>query len=59
MAKFIVGIVSTSLSHFAVDGDMTEEQAIEAARIKFANGDEEIMLGNEYEDIEKIFVDKD
>jgi hypothetical protein len=53
MTKYCVPIVYTGLSNFIVETS-SEEEAIEKARQQFAEGDVPDLLGNEYEDIERV-----
>ncbi len=56
MKTYIVGIVHTSLSHFSVKAE-NDDDALEKAKLKFRESKDEVMLGNEYDDIERTFID--
>jgi hypothetical protein len=53
MAKYEVPIIYVGLSNFIVEAE-TEEQAREKARLKFRGGEQPDVLGNEWEEIERI-----
>jgi hypothetical protein len=56
MATYIVGVVHTVLSHYTVDAE-SEEVAIKLARMCFSESEEETMLGNETDEIDRVFID--
>ena len=51
MPRYEVPIYYRGLSNYIVDAE-NEEEAMRLAKIRFANGDEDV-LGNEFETIEK------
>jgi hypothetical protein len=51
--RFIVPIHYTGLAHFSVEA-ATSEDAKEQARIAFGEGKDEVALGSEYEEIERV-----
>lgn len=58
MKTVIVSIIHKSLSHYSVEvnDDAANDIAIEKARSAFRNGEPEVFLGNESDDIEEIYV---
>lgn len=62
MAKkdFIIGIIHTELTHYAVKA-ASEDDALVEAMAAFGNGDKnaEVVLGNEYDEVDRMFVSKD
>ena len=53
---YVIGIVHTSLTHYSVRAN-DDDEAMVIAKEKFEDGDEPIILGNESDQIDRIFVD--
>ena len=57
MREFIVGVIHTALNHYRVTAESWDE-AKEKAKIAFAESAPEVSLGNEYDEIDRVFIEE-
>jgi hypothetical protein len=56
-ARYIVAVVHRELTHYAVDA-ASDDDALEKAKISWVEQQNEVSLGSEFADIERIYVDQ-